>query len=242
MKNEAFTYHQYEQLNWLIQEETKINSTINRFIIQHILNGKKSEEVRVFDMGFGTGLLLEMLQDALSPEYESITLEGCEPATNHFKHFESRSIQSGLAQTRIFNQTFLETCTDTKFDYLISVYVFPHINTDELADVANRIHSMLRADGKFILVVANENQLLAKLHSHPELVIEKRSTMRNGNTYQEHVHYSEIPQIGSIIDINREERYYLELFRELGMEVSFQSTLDDQGFLCSFLVFSKSAS
>lgn len=224
------------------QEETKINSTINRFIIQHILNGKKGDEVRVFDMGFGTGLLLEMLHDALTPVYKAITLEGCEPATNHFKHFESRNIQSGLAKTRIFNHTFLETRTDTKFDYLVSVYVFPHIDTDELAAAANRIHSMLLEDGKFILVVANENQLLAKLQSHPELVIEKRTAMRNGNTYQEHVHYSEIPQIGTIIDINREERYYVELFRELGMEVLFQSTLDDQGFLCSFLVFSKSGS
>jgi len=239
MKNKEFFYLQYNKINWQNQEKTKINSFINNFIIQNIILKKKSDEIKIFDIGFGIGFFLQMLQKNLSKSFKNITLEGCEPSYKNYKYFKSKPFNLKKIKLRIFNKTFLQTNTDTKFDFLTAIYVFPHFTSDELDDVAKKINSMLNNEGKFILVVANEKYLEEKLKSKKDLFIEKNTLKFAGKKYKEILHYSEIPQIGTIIDYNREEKLYLDLFKKNGFDLELKKDLDDNGFICTIFVFSK---
>jgi hypothetical protein len=99
---------------------------------------------------------------------------------------------------------------------------------------------MLNRNGKFILVVANEEYLKEKLKAKKDLFIEKNTINFNGKEYQEILHYSEIPQIGTIIDYNREEKFYVDLFKKKGFKLESKRNLDDNGFICTVFVFEKS--
>ena len=98
---------------------------------------------------------------------------------------------------------------------------------------------MLDKGGRFILVVANEKYLEEKLNSKRDLFIEKNMIGFAENKYKEVLHYSEIPKIGTIIDYNREEKFYLDLFQKNGFDLDLKKDLDDNGFLCTIFVFSK---
>jgi hypothetical protein len=117
--------------------------------------------------------------------------------------------------------------------------VFPHFVFDELDETTKKIYSMLEQDGKFILVVANETYLEEKLKSMKDLFIERGFIEFNGKKYKEILHYSDIPKIGKLIDYNREEKLYLDLFRKHGFELFQKKDLDDNGFICTVFVFQK---
>lgn len=239
MKNKEFFYLQYDKINWQNQEKTKINSFVNNFVIQNIVAKKKASDIKIFDIGFGIGFFLRMLQKNLSKSFKNIILEGCEPSYKNYKNFKSKPFNLKNTKLRTFNKTFLQTETDTKFDFLTAIYVFPHFASDELDDVAKKINSMLNNEGKFILVVANEKYLEEKLKSKRDLFIERNTLEFGGKKYKEVLHYSEIPQIGTIIDYNREEKFYLDLFKKHGFDLDSKKDLDDNGFICTIFVFSK---
>ena len=159
MKNKEFFYLQYNKVNWQNQEKTKINSFVDNFIIQNIISKKEGDEIKIFDIGFGIGFFLRMLQKNLSKSFKTIILEGCEPSRKNYKYFKSKPLNLKNTRLRVFNKTFLQTNTDTKFDFLTAIYVFTHFASDELNDVAQKINSMLNNEGKLILVVANEKYL-----------------------------------------------------------------------------------
>ena len=98
---------------------------------------------------------------------------------------------------------------------------------------------MLDEKGKFILVVANEKFLEEKLKSKKDLFIEKNIINFNGKKYKEFLHYSEIPEIGKVIDYNREELFYLDLFKKHNFELIQKRDLNDNGFICTIFVFGK---
>jgi len=159
MKNKEFFYLQYDKVNWQNQEKTKINSFIYNFIIQNIVFKKKGDKIKIFDIGFGIGIFFQMLEKNLPKFFKNITLEGCEPSYKNYKNFQSKLLNLKKVKLRTFNKTFLQTETNTKFDFLTSIYVSPHFAFDELKGVAKKISSMLNNEGKFILVVANEKYL-----------------------------------------------------------------------------------
>ena len=76
MKNKNFFYQQYEKINWENQEKTKINSFVNKFIIQEIIS-KKSSGIKIFDIGIGIGFFIKMLCKKLDTIYENITIGVC---------------------------------------------------------------------------------------------------------------------------------------------------------------------
>lgn len=238
MKNKEFFYLQYDKINWQNQEKTKINSFVNNFIIQNIIKKKDGGEIKIFDIGFGIGFFFQMLQESLSKSFKSIILEGCEPSHKNYEYFASKPFIENT-RLRTFNKTFLQTDTETKFDFLTAIYVFPHFTFDELYDVANKIHSMLNNEGKFVLVVANEKYLEEKLESRKDLFIEENTLEFDEKQYKEILHYSEIPGIGTIIDYNREEKFYIDLFEKNGFDLCLEKDLDDNGFICTIFVFSK---
>lgn len=239
MKNKDFFYLQYDKINWQNQEKTKINYAVNDFVIQNVITKKKANEIKIFDIGFGVGFFLRMLQKNLSKSFKSIILEGCEPSYKNYNHFKSKPFNLKNIRLTTFNKTFLQTDTDTKSDFVTAIYVFPHFVSDELDGIAKKINQILDNEGKFILAVANEKYLEAKLKSKRDLFIERNTLEFDGRKYKEVLHYSEIPQIGTIIDYNREEKFYLDLFKKHGFYLDSKKDLDDNGFICSIFVFSK---
>jgi SAM-dependent methyltransferase len=240
MKNKNFFYQQYDKIKWENQEKTKINSFVNNFIIQEIILKRKSSSIKIFDIGFGIGFFIKMLYRRLDKVYKYITFEGCEPSEKNYNYFIKKhmNFRKGVRFTT-HNSTFLNTKTDEKFDFITAIYVFPHFVSDELDKTAKKIYSLLEQNGKFILVVANETYLEEKLKSTKDLFIERGFMEFNGKKYKEVLHYSDIPKIGKLIDYNREEQLYLDLFRKHGFELVQKKDLDDSGFICTVFVFQK---
>ena len=239
MKNKDFFYLQYNKINWQNQEKTKINSFVNDFIIQNVILKKKGDKIKIFDIGFGIGFFLRVLQKNLSKFFKDIVIEGCEPSSKNYKNFKSKPFNMKNLKLRTFDKAFLRVDTKTKFDFIISTYTFTAFIFDELEKSVKKINSMLNSDGKFILVVANEKYLEEKLKSQRDLFIEKNILKFDNKKYNEVLHYSKIPQIGTIIDYNREEKFYLDLFKKHGFDLDSKKDLDDNGFICTIFVFSK---
>jgi len=236
MKNKDFFYLQYDKINWQNQENTKINSFVNNFIIEKIISKEKSSKIRLFDMGFGIGFFIQELYKKFG---EKVILEGCEPSKKNYGFFSNSNFIKKHKSVKIYNTSFLETPTKNKFNFITSIYVFPHFVSDELEITTKKINNMLEKNGRFILVVANEKYLEKKLSNMKDLFIEKNKISLNGKMYNEVLHYSDIPEIGKVIDYNREEKFYLDLFNANGFELEQKSDLDDKGFICTVFVFKK---
>lgn len=240
MKNKDFFYLQYDRINWENQEKTKINSFVNDFVIREIIMKKRGPSVKIFDIGFGIGFFIRMLCDILPKHYSEIIIEGCEPSKKNYAYFAgSHPLNSPAIGLRAYDTTFENVKTDKKFDFITSIYTFTNFVAEELEETARKIYSMLNEGGKFVLVVADENYLLEKLKSKKDLFIEEEVVKFNGKKYKEFLHYSDIPQIGKVIDYNREEAFYLDLFKKSNFELIQNKNLNDNGFVCTVFVFER---
>lgn len=243
MKNKDFFYQQYDKINWENQEKTKINAFVSNFIIKEIILKKKSSNIKIFDIGLGIGFFLKMLYQDLIKHYKEIIIEGCEPSTKNYNYFMKKPLKvRENVKLKTYNKTFLDTESDEKFDFITAIYVFPHFVPDELEGIAKKINSMLGENGKFILVVANEKYLKEKLKTMKDLFIEESTIYLNGRNYNEILHYSDVPKIGKLIDYNREERFYIDLFKKNKFKLTQKKDLNDSGFLCTVFVFEKNMS
>ena len=243
MKNKNFFYQQYEKINWENQEKTKINSFVSNFIIKEIISKNKTSTIRVFDIGFGIGFFIKMLYHNLTKFYKDITLAGCEPSDKNYNYFAKKKplIVRKDVKLKIYHNTFQDVQTNDSFDFITAIYVFPHFSSEDLEKVTQKIYTMLSEKGKFILVVANEKYLEEKLKDKRDLFIENNIIKIDYKEYKEVLHYSDIPQISKLIDYNREERYYLDLFEKEGFELIQKKYLDDSGFICTIFVFEKAS-
>ena len=240
MKNNNFFYLQYDKINWQNQEKTKINFFVNKYIINNIISEKGDPNIKVFDIGFGIGFFLKILHSHLK-YYQEITLAGCEPSEKNFNYYLKNPIPSSKKIKIITEKsTFLRSSIEDKFDFITAIYVFPHFVFDDLEKTVIKINSMLNEKGKLILVVANENYLKNKLKSMKDLFIENNIIDYKNKKYKEYLHYSEIPEIGKVIDYNREDKFYIDLFNDKGFKLNQKENLDDNGFICSVFVFEKS--
>lgn len=241
MKNKSFFYLQYDKINWQNQDKTKINSYVNNYILKEIVSKKKpSDSVKLFDMGFGIGFFMKMAYNHLNKLYKEITLEGCEPSYKNYDYFIKKPINTKKnLKLKVYKETFQDVQTENKFDFITSIYVFPHFVFDDLEKVAQKIYSMLEEKGKFILVVAEENYLEEKLRDKRDIFIENNVIDWNEKRYQEWLHYSDIPKIGKVIDYNREAEFYIDLFKKNNLELVQKKNLNDNGFICTVFVFEK---
>lgn len=241
MKNKNFFYLQYNKINWENQEKTKINSFVSNFIIQEIILKKKDPNIKIFDIGFGIGFFIKMLYRDLIKNYKDIILEGCEPSDKNYNYFiKNPPKMRKNVKLKTYNKTFQDVQTDKKFDFITAVYVFPHFGFEDLEKIAQKIYSMLDKKGKFILVVANEKYLEEKLKDKRDLCIENNIIEMDGKKYKELLHYSDIPKIGKLIDYNREEQFYIDLFEKNKFKLYKKKDLNDSGFICTVFVFEKS--
>jgi cyclopropane fatty-acyl-phospholipid synthase-like methyltransferase len=240
MKNKNFFYLQYNKINWENQDKTKVNASVNNFIIKEYVLKKSGQEIKIFDIGFGIGFFIKMLYNKLIKKYSNITLEGCEPSNKNYKYFiKNKLLTKRKDIIKTYNKTFQKVQINGKFDFITAIYVFPHFASDELDKIAKKIYSMLNKTGKFILVVANEKYLEEKLKDERDLFIERNTIEMNGKKYNEVLHYSDIPKIGKVIDYNREESFYIDLFRKNGFKLNQKNNLNDNGFICTIFSFGK---
>jgi len=183
---------------------------------------------------------MKMLNDKIRKFYKNIVLEGCEPSDKNYKNFIKNSWKP-IKEIKIktHNKTFLETKTDIKFDFITAIYVFPHFTSEDLTKTIQKIHSMLELEGKFILVVANERYIESKLKTKKDLFIEKNLVKLGNRKYKEILHYSEIPEIGKLIDYNREESFYVDLFKKNKFKLIQKKDLNDSEFICTIFIFEK---
>lgn len=239
MKNKNFFYQQYNKINWENQEKTKINFFIYN-IIQEIILKKKDPSIKIFDIGFGIGVFMKMLCRNLTKSYKDVIIEGCEPSDKNYNYFIKKQLNiKKNVKLKDYNKTFLDVQTDKKFDFITAIYVFPHFVSDELEEITKKIYSMLDEEGKFILVVANEKYLEEKLKTKKDLFIEKNTINLNGRSYKEILHYSDIPKIGKVIDYNREEKFYIDLFKKNNFKLVQKKDLDDSGFIFTIFIFER---
>lgn len=241
MKNKDFFYLQYNKIDWKNQEKTKINSLINDYIIRNYILNHKGDSVSIFDIGFGIGFFFKMLLLALEGKYKNIFIEGCEPSRVNYEYFlkkKPKKLPEGIT-INTHKKTFQNTETDNKFDFVTAIYVFPHFLLGDLGGVVKKIHSILKGGGKFILVLAEEKYIENKLKTEQDLFIEKRNITYSGKQFKEWLHYSDIPKIGKLVDYNREESYYLDLFKNNNFKLTHKENLDDNGFICTLFVFEK---
>ncbi|MFA6022912.1 MAG: class I SAM-dependent methyltransferase [Candidatus Pacearchaeota archaeon] len=240
MKNKNFFYLQYDKINWENQEKTKINYLVNNYIIKNIILNKKEKSIKLFDIGFGIGFFIKMLTNDLKKHYDNITIAGCEPSHKNYENFIRKSqFYEKTIKLITYNKTFQEVQIDEKFDFITAIYVFPHFASEDLEKVSQKIYSMLNKEGKFILVVADEKYLEEKLKSKKDLCIENNIVSFAGKKYKEVLHYSDIPEIGKLIDYNREESFYLDLFKKNKFELYQKKNLNDHGFICTIFVFKR---
>jgi len=240
MKNKNFFFQQYNQLDWKNQEKTGINSLINNHIIKDEILKHKSDSISIFDIGFGIGFFFQMITPALRGKYKNILLEGCEPSKINYEYFEQKKLKDiKNISIKIHGETFQNTKTDNKFDFITAIYVFPHFLSEELEGIVQKIYNLLNDKGKFILTVANQQYIENKLDKEEDLFIEKQTIIYNGNEYKETLHYSDIPEIGKVVDYNREEDYYLDLFKNNDFELVSKEDVNDNGFIGSLFVFEK---
>jgi len=240
MKNKNFFYQQYNKINWENQEKTNLNLFIYNLIIKELFSKKKGSDIKIFDIGFGIGFFIKVISQELSKYYKDIIIEGCEPSEKNYNHFIRKSLSfiKGV-KLKTYNKTFLKTKTKEKFDFLTAIYVFPHFVPDELNETTRKINSMLTKGGKFILVVANEKYLKKKLKSMRDLFIERNVVKLNNQKYEEVLHYSDLPEIGKVIDYNREEKFYINLFKKHGFGLEMKKDMNDNDFICTIFVFEK---
>lgn len=240
MKNKNFFYLQYDKINWENQDKTKINSFVNNFIIKEHLLKKQGQVIKIFDIGLGIGFFIKMVYDELTKKYESVIIEGCEPSKKNYNHFLRKKILiKSKDKIKTFNNTFQEVKTNEKFDFITAIYVFPHFTLEDLEEIGQKINSMLNKKGKFILVVAEEKYLEKKLKDKRDLSIERNTIKMNGKKYKEILHYTDIPNIGKVIDYNRESSFYVDLFRKSGFKLYKKDNLNDNGFICTIFSFEK---
>ena len=240
LKNKDFFYLQYNKIDWQNQEKTKINALLNNHIIQKIILKNKNPNIAIFDIGFGIGFFFKTLCQNLPKYHKTIILEGCEPSEKNYQFFlkEFPNFKKNV-KLKTHNNTFLNTKTDKKFDFVTAIYVFPHFIPSELEKSVKKIHSILNKEGKFILVVANVESLQKRLETKKDLFIENNIIEFDGKKYKETLHYSDIPKIGKVIDYNRAEPFYADLFEKNKFNLVKKTDLNDSGFICTIFVFEK---
>ncbi len=96
---------------------------------------------------------------------------------------------------------------------------------------------MLNKNGKFILVVSDEEYLREKLRTKRDLFIEQNIVEFKGKKYKEYLHYVEIPEMGTVIDYDREEEFYKNLFKDNGLRLVKKDKIKSDEYVCTIFTF-----
>ncbi|MEK6928189.1 MAG: class I SAM-dependent methyltransferase [Nanoarchaeota archaeon] len=231
MKNKDFFFQQYDKINWANQEDTKLNTSVYNYILDKILIKSSG---KLFEIGSGIGFFIRMLKEKFGNNLE---IEGCEPSKKSYDYYmQNKGKQSNV---KIYLETFQNVKTSNKFDFITAIYVFPHFVEEDLELIAKKVNSMRNNKGKLILVVSNEEYLRNKLKTKKDLFIEQNTVEFKDKKYKEYLHYVEIPGMGTVIDYDREEKYYEDLFEANGLKLVKKDNLKSDEYVCTVFIFEK---
>lgn len=232
-------YEQYNAIEWKNQITTRLNEPVNMFIIEKYLTISDKDELRIFDIGFGVGFLFTMVTEKLSSVYNKIYLDGCEPASKSFQYFTEHTPRYENVEFGVVNSPFLTFDTNNAYDVITAVFVLPHIDIHDLVLVASKISTMLNAEGKCIIVIANELQWKQRVHQHEYELLDLEEVELFGRKYKQVLNKTSLPQIGVVTDYNRDEKLYIDMFENQGLILKARTDLEDQGFISTVLVFQR---
>ncbi len=174
----------------------------------------------------------------MSDKYQKIHLEGCEPSETSYSYFVDT--YGSTIPVKAHPTDFLNVETSHRFDVVVAVYVLPHILFEDLREVAQKIHRTLNKGGRFYTVVTSETSFKADKNDKDLFNIVEHNTLQYENgVYEEFLHKSFLPEIGYVLDYNRDEKLYIDLFLSNGFVLDKKQELDDGYFLNSLLVFQK---
>jgi cyclopropane fatty-acyl-phospholipid synthase-like methyltransferase len=233
MKNPDFFFEQYNKINWTNQDKNHLNEPVSEFVIDEII-AKIEKPFNLFEIGSGIGFFIKMLINKFG---QDISISGCEPAEKSYNYFIQNNKYENVD---VHNETFQNIKIDKKFDVITAIYVFPHFIEKDLIPVIKKIYEMLNDNGKFIMVVSNEVYLRNKLDTHKDLFIEQNIVKFKDKEYKEYLHYVDIPDMGTVIDYDREENYYQDIFEDCGFKLEKKDVRDSSGYLCTVFTFAKS--
>ena len=233
MKNRDFFYQQYDKINWANQDKTNLNIAVYKFVIDEIVS-KSKRPFTLFEIGSGIGFFIKMLKERFGNE---ITIEGCEPSQKSYDHFAKND--EGKESATIYRNTFQELDISKTFDFITAVYVFPHFIEADLGAIARKIVAMLNPNGKLVIVVSNEEYLRKKLETKKDLFIEQNAIEFKGKKYKEYLHYVEIPDMGTVIDYDREEDYYKDILEDAGLKLIEKKNITSDEYVCTIFSFEK---
>ena len=233
MKNSDFFFQQYDKIDWTNQDKTHINESVNRFVIDEI-SSKKDAPFKLFDIGSGIGFFIRMLKQKYA---DGIQIFGCEPSKKSYDYFIKKSLD--MSNVVIYPTSFQDFKTKDKFDFVTAIYVFPHFVEKDLVQVIKKIFGMLKLGGEFIIVVSNEEYLRKKLETKKDLFIEKNVVKYKNKEYKEYLHYVEIPEMGTVIDYDREEDYYRDLIEDNGLKLIKKDKIKSDEYVCTIFTFKK---
>lgn len=242
MKNKDFFYLQYNKVDWFNQEITLINKKINEYIIKIILdiiNKFNNKSILLLDIWFWTGFFISMLYESLINKNINFYIHWCEPSEKNFNFFKVKSWNFDNKKIVIQNSTILNFQTNQKFDFITSIYVFPHILFEDLELTLSKIYSILNSWWYFAIVIANYSYVEKKLSDEKDLFIEKNDIEYNKEIFTEILHYSDIPEIWKIIDFNREEKLYELLFHKVWFYTEKKEIINDNWFLATLFLLKK---
>ncbi len=240
-KDKDSLYVQYDKIKWKNQEKTKLNYLINNKIIEDLASDHEMDEISVYDIGFGIGYFIKMLYYSLAKKYKKIIIEGCEPSIANYEYFLKKNhlkIRPGDL-VEVTRERYQSVEVNRKFDYITAIYILTNIVFEELDIFAKKAYSMLENGGKFILVVPEEKYITTKINLNKDLFIDSRTIELDNKKYWEVHNYSIVPKIGKLLNYNREERFYVDLFKKNGLELMRKENLDDSGFICTYFTFEK---
>lgn len=168
---------------------------------------------------------------------DDIQIFGCEPSKKSYDYFIKNSLD--MSNVVINPTSFQDFKTKDKFDFVTAIYVFPHFVEKDLVQVIKKIFGMLKHGGEFIIVVSNEEYLRKKLETKKDLFIEKNVVKYKNKEYKEYLHYVEIPEMGTVIDYDREEDYYKDLIEDNGLKLIKKDKIKSDEYICTIFTFKK---
>lgn len=238
MKDKKFFYEQYNHIDWSQQEKTKMNSYVNDYIIDFIIKNINKDTISIFDIGFGIGFFIKAFIEKVKHKYKSIFIEGCEPSNSYHYFVKNKKTDVDVVSHFL---PFLDVNTENKFNVITAIYVFPHIQFNELESFIQKIYSMLNENGRFICIITSEKSFKTDRKNDKDLfnVVEQNNVEYDGKKYDEILHKSMLPEIGYVYDYNRDEDLYVDMFLNNNFEIEERKELNDGYFLHSLLIFKK---
>ncbi len=200
--HQAFDPKQYDSQDvyWSTKQERPSSDT--DFKLSFFSTYRKLwKNASILDIGCGTGWILKQIHNE-----GAALVHGIDPSENNIL-----TAQKLHPEISFFTTDLNSFVSDTKYDYIISIMAFNHIN--DLAKAMNKCFSLMKLHGKLFLVVPDYDYTSRKRHDY-DVEVEHQ----DDDTYAVRVKRNE----GSIADIVRKKKVYISAAEQAGFALTEQ--------------------